>query len=206
MTDRSSLRGEVVLPVTRHWQHSNALSPEVLEALYEINRVYLDVLTLEQAPLAALDPALRTAIARCPFALFNARFSESSFWMNQIKATAVQEPIQRFLNFHRDHPDPAAFTDLALFYSWHLVQSNPLAARVLLGMTESTLKVFRNLTLSRVQRIAAEQDQLVTPRWLPPTPFWRGLIEVFKRGPVERIEDVRLLGIQMIASQVAQDG
>ena len=156
--------------------------------------------------LENLDTAARGVLARCPFSLFNARFHDGHFWADHARVTALHEAALRFSNDHPGSSDAAAFADLALFYAWHLVQSNPLAARILLGMAEQTLTVFKQLPLARIQQLASEHPQLVTPRWAQRTPFWRGLLYVAQAGAAERIADMRLLGIQMIASELAKSG
>ena len=116
----------------------------------------------------------------------------------------MHEPLPLFRSIHQNHPETAAFADLALFYAWHLTQSNPFAARVLLGMAEPTMRALRRSSLSRIQRLAAEHPELIAPRWQQQTPFWRGLLHVIHSGPTERLEDMQLLAIQMIASELAQ--
>jgi hypothetical protein len=217
---------EIELALAQNGPQSMVLDPQVLEHLYQINRIYLDFLAADHphgaqadststdiimaepkqrgsSPLANLAPAARLALARCPFSLFTARFHDGHFWAAQAQINAIRDSVPRFWNPHKISSDATAFSDLALFYAWHLVHSNPLAARVLLGMAEQTLATFKQLPLLRLQQLAVEQPQLVTLRWPERSPFWRGLTNLAQRGIEERLTDMRLLGIQMIASELA---
>jgi len=205
------------VPTERRWKQSAILSTAVLEEACEMNKTYLGVLALGTSNrvndadrtdashfrLAAADIESQSRLARSPFTLFNARFHDSRFWLAQMKPTSVGEPPQRYLDFHTPHSPLSAFTDVALFYAWHLVRSNASAARILLGMSKSALKAFQSLPLHRIQRVAAEQSQLVTLRWCDHQAFWQEMLEAARLNVVERLEDLRLLGIQLIASEVA---
>ena len=94
VTDHLNEDGRQAAP---QWPHSGTLAPEVLEGLYDINRRYLNVLVLDapcpsqdegaltEAPtVSTLQPPVRAALARSPFALFNARFHDSAFWTAQL--------------------------------------------------------------------------------------------------------------------------
>src|SRR5712664_4144838 len=88
---------EKIATIARQWQKSSILNPAILEQLYEINHIYLDMLALGTrtwmgsqlhlilpdpvtASLMELDPAQRAAAAKCPFTLFNAQFQNAGFW------------------------------------------------------------------------------------------------------------------------------
>lgn len=205
-------------PAPRQWK-SPVLGTEVLDELYEINRTYLGVLALElpqragnirilppiAALLAQVNAETRESLARCPFSLFSARFHDAAYWQSQVQSAIVREPLQRYLAFHPVHSELAAFTDVALFYAWHLVRSNLAAARILLGMSESTAQAMRTLPLNRIQSLAEEQASLIGLRWADHASFWPSLLDAIRARASDRIEALRLLGIQMIASEVARE-
>jgi len=221
---------EVGSAFARNWQQSGVLGQEILERLYEINRIYLDFLALRRlqgsasprsrlrlavhhpGPIAVqqrrrltlsnLNPAARSLLARCPFALFTARFQDSAFWAGQARAEGVRDAAPRFIWGREPASEGSAFADLALFYAWHLAQSNALAARILFGMADRTLSAIRQLPLLHIQQLASEQPEVVTPRWPERSPLWRGLLNLAQLGDEDRLTDIRLLGVQMIASDL----
>jgi len=97
----------------------------------------------------------------------------------------------------------AAFTEMALFYAWHLVRSHPLAAQLLLGMKNQTLTVFKQLSIVKLRQLAEEHPDIITPRWPERTRFWQIMLSAIQQGTQERIAELRLLGIQMIAAELA---
>jgi hypothetical protein len=188
---------EIAPTIAHHWRQNTPLNAVVLEHLQEINRIYLNFLVIN------LDPARRPLLARCPFSLFTARFHDGHFWSAQASATSVRDSAVKLASDATSNSRTTAFTELALFYAWHLVQSNPLAARILLGMAEQTITAFRQISLRRLQQLASEQPELVTPRWPERTAFWQGLVNATEPGPNTRLEEIRSLGIQMIAAKLA---
>lgn len=206
------------LTTGRQWQRSAVLSDAVLDPLYELNWDFLT--TLSRAPrhwrgshagarlpdpicaeLITLDATRRLEVARCPFSLFSAHFHDAQFWSELAAPGAVQEhapvEIDAELRCLLDFAQPA------LFYAWHLVHANPVAARIVLGMTGQSLVIFRRLPLARLQRIAAERPDLLSPRWPDRPAFWHSLLVAASNSASEEGVDARLLGLQMLAAEVA---
>lgn len=204
---------------TRQWLASSVLNSAVLEPLYELNREWLAVLALVprfwaaktnrsrlpdpvSASLMTLTPDQRGEIARCPFSLFTARFNDGAYWLGIAGNTAVHEP-------HPGDGDAIAreavvsFSELALFYAWHLARVNPSAARIVLGMADQTLSAFEMLTLTSLQRLAATNHELFAPRWPDRTVFWLRLLESLPENAA--LTDARLLGLQMLAAELSTD-
>lgn len=200
----------------RRWRRHTILNNAVLEPLYELNRAYLH--TLARAPrqwhvtagharlpdpvclaLSALPPEQRTIAARCPFSLFNARFHDDAWWRAVAHPTAVEE---------RDARPEANLSELgtfalpALFFAWHLAQSNPSAARVVFGMAAATLAVFRTVTLTRLQQIALEHPEVIVPRWPERIAFWKALLDAAPRSPEDCASEAHLVGLQMLAAEL----
>ena len=224
------LPAEAAPTVARHWQQGPLVDRDMLEQLFEINRIYLDFLAsrlpvrltgerlesgirLQRPPsvapqhrcgqLANLPPAARRLLARCPFSLFTARFNDGAFWGGLAQANGVHEVAPPYAS-HKLALDGAAVADLALFYAWHLVRASRLVARILLGMNEQTLSAFQRLPLTRLQQLALEQPTILTLRWQDRGPFWRSVLSLASLGNEERLGDLRLLGIQMIASELIE--
>lgn len=204
----------------RQWRRQAILSEAVLEPLYELNRAYL--LALARMPrqwhaasagsrlpdpvcitLMSLAPDERSAVARCPFSLFSAHFHDDGLWSQLAHPDGVEERSGA-IDIDPVYANVVAIAQLALFFAWHLAQSNAAAARVVFGMTERTLAIFQSLTLTRLQQIAIERPDLLAPRWPERAKFWRGLLETIRPSTAEGATDARLLGLQMLAADFPQ--
>jgi hypothetical protein len=222
MTEDKQPPAEKIATIARRWQKSSILNPAILEQLYEINRIYLDMLALGTrawigtqqnlilpdpvtASLMDLDAAHRAAAAKCPFSLFNAQFQNGSFWMSLVSSGVVRESAQLFVDPENARAGSNSFAELALFYTWHLVRSHPHAARLLLGLKQQTLTAFRQLSLARLKYLSTERPDLITPRWPERTRFWKAMLSAAQQGAEQRIAELRLVGVQMIAAEVAAD-
>jgi len=202
----------------RRWRRHAVLSNAVLEPLYELNRVYLH--TLARTPrqwhttaghvrlpdpvclaLIALPPEQCTIAARCPFSLFNAHFQDEDWWAALANPAAVEE---RDARTEANYCQLGTFAQPALFFAWHLAQSNPAAARVVFGMAAATLAVFRTLTLTRLQQIALEHPDVIVPRWPERAAFWKALLGAVPRSPEECASEAHLVGLQMLAAELPE--
>lgn len=204
---------------SRQWLASAVLTIEVLEPLHELNRRWLALLALRprlwaghaagsrlpdpvSACLLALTPERRAQVARCPFSLFTASFNDGVYWLGMAGNTAVNEP-QPADGDATARDAVVSFAELALFYAWHLARTNAPAARIVLGMMDQTLAAFEAFTLTSLQRLAASDQELFTPRWPERPAFWLRLLEA--RPDPAPAPDVRLLGLQMLAAELAPD-
>jgi len=199
----------------RPWRPYTILSNAVLVPLYELNREYLQALartprqwhvaTQERLPdpvclaLMALDTQRRATVARCPFSLFSARFHDDELWLRLANPAAVSENDAHCDNAHAHL---AHFAQAALFFAWHLAQSNPAAARVVFGMSPLTLGLLGNLPLTRLQQIAREHPEVIVPRWPERTLFWRTLLDTSPRAPEQSASQAHLVGLQMLAAEL----
>jgi hypothetical protein len=203
----------------RHWQKQAVLTDAVLEPLYQLNWDFLTMLTRlpahwRPAPaghrlpdpvfadLLTMGHERRRLVARCPFSLFSGRFHDDRHWRDLTAATTPEEGVEPGLG-----PDSGCglieFGQLALFYAWHLARANPAAARVVLGMVDRTLDIFRVVALSRLQEIAVVRTDVFSPRWPERTTFWQALLASAGTGEEKASQETRLLGIQMLAAEVS---
>lgn len=214
-----------------HWQRGGFLSPAILNPLHDINCSWLEILasplfrdlsdtgscmgrgSLEPlrpadriaARVAQLDPQLRPVMARCPFALFGARFHDSGYWARIGGLYSIHEPASELI---ATRPIAAArrailisFAQLAFFYAWHLVHLNPLAARLLLGVGDEVSVILKELPLPHLQQLAAKYPETITPRWSERPLFWQVLLNATQKGETH-LTETRLLGIQMVAADL----
>ena len=144
------------------------------------------------ARVAALDAAARNRAARCRYTLFNMRFEDAPFWRCVVLDAPRAAP--------GGSSDDAPFARTALFFAWHLVQRGDLTAALALGMTPAVELAWRALPLSTLDRaVTAALPQLVA-RWGGHPRFWPRLLEAAVRDLDDLAEDVRLLGLQLLAA------
>lgn len=202
--------------ISKQWLASRVLNAATLDNLYCINRIFLDTLAASSprpralsetslltqqivAGIADLSCERRRTFAQSPFSLFDAQFSAGAFWTQLI--CSVREPMGPAL----EGSDPTglkSFSQLALFYAWHVARVDSLAARIFLGMSQTTQEVFAQLSLPHLQQLALTQPSLVTPRWSDRSTVWQILLGSAHLG-ANHLAQTRMLGIQLIAGDLA---
>ena len=143
------------------------------------------------ARVAALDAPARDRAARCRYTLFNIRFEDARFWRSVVRDGSRALP---------GASDDAPFVRTALFFAWHLVQRGDLAAALALGMTPAAELAWLTLPLSTLERAAAAALPQLVARWGGHPRFWPRLLDAAARDLDERAAQVRLLGMQLLAS------
>lgn len=201
----------------RHRIVGSILAASVLEPLHDLNRVWLGLLASAPRRWGANssgarlpDPACtglvsmpaeeRAQIACCPFSLFTARFSDGAYWAGVADNAGAREHVVS----DADAPHDAALSDfaqIALFFTWHLVRMNPSSARIVLGLSDQTMRTFAGLSLTGLHRIAYYEPALVCARWPERTWFWLRLCASARRKDLH--DEVRTLGLQMLAAELA---
>jgi len=189
------------------WSRGGRLGPEARASLVELNLRFLELagsrdpgapaVPLEFAALvAALSPAQRAAAARCPYALFDLRFSDEVFWRTRLADAAAWHIA--------DEPDTDPrrfeFVRLAIFYAWHLAATARLSAPLILGMHARTAGAFGAMTVDRLPRVALSEAVHLTPRWHYCTAFWQSLLAAAAQGDEPLLRRIQLYGIQLAAA------
>jgi hypothetical protein len=200
----------------RQWFASTILTAAVLEPLYELNLAWIALLAMTPqrwptgatgsrlpdpvaAGLMSLSPEQRAEMARCPFSLFTARFNDGGYWLGVAGNRQVHEPAP--CDHNRADEELTQFTQLALFFAWHLVRANPSSARIVLGMQDQTIAAFASLPLTTLRQLAERPDGLIASRWPNRTWYWLRLVACAGRG--EHVAEVGSLGLQMLAADLA---
>ena len=212
-----------------HWNRGGFLDPALLRPLYELNRHWLELLAGPlfggavgpgagrgdwerlspfdriAMPVAQLEPSLRSAMAHCPVALFGARFHDGSYWGRISGLYCIHEPVPRLTsNEPLDDARRAAlagFASLVFFHAWHVIQLNPIAARVLFGMSDPVASIFKEVPLPRLQQLAEAHPQTITPRWMERPLFWRMLLNAVQKGE-GYFAEAGILGLHMGAADL----
>jgi hypothetical protein len=186
-------------------ERNSSLGGSVRE-LAQLNLQYLCLPSAEsQLPdgiatrVHALSDAARWAMADCLFSLFTVRFEDRERWLTLLAAATKQLTCPKVLEVSTNTRSEFAAT--AIVFAWHLAQSNPLAARVLLDMDWEIASALREVSVLRLRVVAAHSVEWLAPRWPQNSHFWPTLVghadEPFGVG----LRAVKLLGRQILAAE-----
>ncbi|HEY7379519.1 MAG TPA: hypothetical protein VH542_12605 [Steroidobacteraceae bacterium] len=198
----------------RYWRSSSILGADVLEPLHELNRAWLALLAVTPRPwiahgvagrlpdpvhcgLLALSAEQRAEVARCPFSLFTAHFSDGAYWTGWAGNREIHERLER----EACGGALADFTRLALFFAWHLARTSTSSARIVLGMSDQTIGAFARLPLTNLQHSGDAMMTVMTARWPERPLYWLRLLASV--GHQDQLDAVRTLGLQMLAAERA---
>ena len=210
------------------WQPGEVLSPALRVSLRDLNARFLacmrrmpeeELAELGFAPnvarlLRATEPDSIPTIAACPYALFDAAFRKAEYWKvicACVDAGAVAGETHRDAPDLRlndpqgyrphGHQDYVALSEMALFFAWHLANTNALATRLVLGMPAATAALIRSSTLPAIAGAVKMERYLLRPRWPQRTLFWRRLLAITAQSSFEEARLAQLVGIQLMATE-----
>lgn len=148
------------------------------------------------APLwSALDDTAQRRLASCPYLLIDAGFGLPERWERLLPAAVCDAPPTVGYFTSREG---VALVRRTLLFAWHLARSNRLAARVMLGMG---LTVAERIAASRLRDLEALAERgcpWVAPRWAQQPQIWRQMLQA-ALGPADRLREVQLRGLQLLA-------
>jgi hypothetical protein len=196
-------RAGAQLPESKHDDHGKFSSAH--RQLAALNLRYLDILAGEHdssdpivAGVRELSPAEKLAIAQCPFSLFTLRFEQADAWLHlsTYERRCAHEPIS--VSAAR-----ADWISTAVFFAWHLVHVQPLAAQLLLGMNMRVAEILRHVPVSGLTRLAEGAHAWVAPRWPRHPHFWPSLFRNGRNGDA-LLQSSFLMGRQLFAAEALQ--
>ncbi len=190
-----------------NWSGESPLTKELLGSLRDLNHRFLDLAAARRdagggpwaelpSGVALLSSAQKRAAASCPYALFDVRFHDDSHWRARLQNGAPGSVA--------DAPAPggaaAEFTELALFFAWHVASAGTLAAQLILGMNAHTAASLGGLTVTRLPALAAQELPNLRARWSECAAFWRALIDAASHADPKALRHVQLFGLQLAAA------
>jgi len=210
---------------TAAWARANRLVPEVRGSLVELNLRFLELAasrTCADEPgspglpaqliegVAALSAAQRAAAASCPYALFDLRFHDETFWQGRIADGVAWRVADEPGAAMRAAGNPGVsrlgatgrteFVHVALFYAWHLAATAQLSARLILGMHARTAVAFGAMTVDRLPALALAEAAHLAPRWHHCPGFWQSLLQAATLDDETLLRKIHLYGIQLAAA------
>lgn len=152
------------------------------------------------APLwRALDATSQRRLASCPYLLIDAGFGQPQRWERLLPAAVCDA---RSTAGYFATREGVALVRRTLLFAWHLARSNRLGARVLLGMSPTVAERIAGSRLQDLEALAERGCPWVTPRWAQQPQIWRQLLAAAP-GPAERLRELQLRGLQLLAAGCA---
>jgi hypothetical protein len=195
-------------PVVAHSDSTHANEPPLLSAarqLVQLNCQFLELTTIARRfpdtiaiRLHAMSGEQRLAIAACHFSLFTLALNDANRWLPLLSGIAQTMPQDATL--YRD-ATCAEFVSTALFFAWHLVQSDPLAAKVLLDIDAQVALALRRAPIASLRAVSNRALDWLAPRWLQHPYFWPALLRNSEDPTRYGLAATKLLGRQLLAAE-----
>jgi hypothetical protein len=196
------------------WARESHLSAELLDAVRGLNHRFLDLACLQadgwdcsrrelsiavSAHVAPLSASQRAAASNCPYALFDLRFQDDRHWQARLRAAGRWNVAEA----PAVDAETLEFVRLAVFFAWHVASTTKLAAQLMLGMREATVKAFRGAAIASLPSLAATEAGHLTARWNTCDRYWAALIGAAARpnsAPnCAELRRIQLYGLQLAA-------
>lgn len=167
-------------------------------------------------PLQNCDGAALQRMAACDFSVFSLNWHRVDEWSHLAEQSARAATthrasgnsgdapaVSKAADTTTDHPVGLLnFMNCAVFFAWHLAQTDVQAARFMLGMSSETADVMRTMDLWQCRYIGQRYRRLLSPRWQHNRYFWPDLLRYGLSGEAEHLKLVQLLGTQLMAQDL----
>jgi hypothetical protein len=192
------------------------LTPAIRRDVADLNRQFL---TLALEPALARDsrfalpdevrPTLQTAgesllerVAACPFTLFQVSLAHGALGGPGPGVEDTRWPLVDAATSGRAQ----SFSHVAVFLAWRLADAEPLALRVVLGLSAGDELLLNQTRSSDLPRLACA-PQLIRPRWVRHPRYWRLLVRAAAAGADATLQRVHCAGICMVVADLwGQEG
>lgn len=198
------------------WSEHSLLDPATRRALGSVNEAFLALATelaeegrlrlIAGLPARAIDALIHPEAGprlceRLPYALFDLRFGDGAFWEAEAAAASgVQDAAAAPACDER----MAAFARAAVLLAWHLAQTRPAAARIVLGSAPATIAALARLPVAAVDRLARRVAPALNARFGSRARFWLQF-EGCATHPDDRSVDLlQRLGLQIQGAESAR--
>ena len=184
------------------------LRAETLESVLELNELAFGLLSEQGAErpagLAAavanvwrhLDQPARRRAAACPYLLLDAGFGDSARWHARPPGE-VREAAAPFFTV----PTTLEVARLVFTYAWHLVRTQPAAARLLLGIPAPCAAIISRWSVRQAYGFAEGRAAWLRPRWPARPQVWQELLAAAAAGEETALQRARLHGLTLLAAE-----
>jgi hypothetical protein len=192
------------------------LTPAVRRDISDLNRQFLS-LALEPALvgdvrfalpeevrplLTAGGDGLLARVAACPFTLFQVSLAHGRPGALGSGVEDNRRPLVDAATAARAQ----SFAHVAVFLAWRLADTEPLAFRIVLGLSVGEELLLNQTRPSDLPRLACT-PQLIRPRWLRHPRYWRLLVRAAAAGGDATLQRVHCAGICMVVADLwGRDG
>lgn len=191
--------------------HHGLLTPAIRRDVADVNRQFLE-LALEPALAAdprfalpaeaerALDAGGEELVARvaaCPFTLFRVSLGQGGV-LGGDRGPGVEDarsPLVDAATCARTQ----SFAHMALFLGWRLADDQPLALRIVLGLSAADELLLNETRPSELWRLT-QTPQLIGPRWLREARYWRLLLRAAAGDSESTLRRVHCAGICLVVA------
>jgi hypothetical protein len=155
--------------------------------------------------LKSADRSMRQRAARVSFLLVDMEFGNPDFWHVACSHPGQQlkTPLWRG-SFPRGSAIQLAHATLML--AWNSLRSDPVTARILLGMAQSVSDLITGLKFDEIDRIAHKRFRHVRPRWDDRPALWRRLLLAAQSDDAKLLGAVNLHALQLLTGELLADG
>jgi len=199
-----------------HWGEQVVVNARVMDALNSVNGAFLSLASELHAqrpgmPALGLPGHVLATLARTgasarecalPLALFDLRFRDERLWRKEALACRTVQD-----GHGATAPDPRVrrVTSAAVMLAWHLVQTEPRAARLALGMEPAIQDVVGEVPIGALDALARRLAGSLSARFCTREGFWSQVNAVLRFGPeAGRLDRLRLLGLQLQGAEAAR--
>ncbi len=198
------------------WSQRSLLDPATRAALCSINRAFLDLAAelAEEGRLrlinglppravnALIDPVAQQRLCeRLPYALFDLRFGDGSYWESQVAAAGAVQDAQAV---SAADERIVAFSRTAIMLAWHLAQTRAPGAQLVFGTSRTTIAALAALPVAAIDGLARRVAPALTARFGSRTRFWLQF-EGCAAAPDDRSVNVlQQLGLQIQGAESAR--
>ncbi len=175
---------ELLLALLRDRAAANAPAPRLVGDL--------------RALWAGADHAALQRLARCPYLLLDAGFSEPACWERLAAGGLVRDGAAGGGYF--ESPDGASLLRHALVFARYLARSHRPSARVLLAMVPECAEQLAVRSLKDLEALAGLAPAWIAPRWDGQITVWRQMLQAAVAGQEEALRRAQLRGLQLMAT------
>jgi hypothetical protein len=201
-----------------HEASAPALDPKLLEHVGDLNRRLLELLVATAAGQATglvtpvvsdlrshwqqLSTAALQRLANCPYLLLDLTVTELT--LESSAAGRIREPaLLAGRTAGADSPGPLReLRWRALLTAWHFAHTNPLAARISLGMTSADCTVLASMPLATLETASTQQGWHLCIRFEDRVDIWQQLLLAAADQQSRRLRQLQLRGLQLLAGQL----
>ena len=166
------------------WSERSLLDHATRRALGSLNLAFLDLATelaeegrlrlISGMPPRAIDALIdagagRRLCERLPYALFDLRFGDGSFWAGEIAAAGG---VQDAGHLPAADERIVAFVRVVIMLAWHLAQTRAAGARLVFGIAPATIAALSSMSVATVEQLARRVAPALTARFGSRTRFW----------------------------------